>query len=79
MVRHITERAAKGAAVLIASHEFEIVDLLSPRVAVLDEGILLGTVSSANSSTREVYRQTLNHNAKESMRIVEQGKERKEA
>ena len=79
VVQHIAERAAAGAAVLLASHEFEIADLLSPRVAVLDEGILLGTFAAEIPSTRAIYRQILNERANQRIRVVEAGKERMEA
>ncbi|MEE8525049.1 MAG: ABC transporter permease subunit [Thermoanaerobaculia bacterium] len=58
LVVHLRERAEDGAAVLVASHDFEVLDLLQPRVAVLDEGVLVGTVPEA-TGCRAVYRRYL--------------------
>jgi len=48
--------------VLVASHDFEVLDLLQPRVAVLDEGVLVGTVKAA-AGCRAVYRSHLSREA----------------
>jgi ABC-2 type transport system ATP-binding protein len=37
----LDRRAAGGATVVVASHDFEVLDRLSPRLAVFDEGRLL--------------------------------------
>lgn len=58
LLEHLRARAAGGGTVLVASHDFEVMDQLQPRVAVLDEGVLRGPVETAASS-RAFYRERL--------------------
>jgi len=57
LLAHLTEAVADGVTVVVASHDFEVLDLLSPRVAVLDEGRLRHLVAPGGGSSRELYRQ----------------------
>jgi ABC-type multidrug transport system ATPase subunit len=58
---HLDERADAGAAIVFASHEFELADRLAPHVAVLDEGRLVSLVPRGRDRCRDVYRRTLSH------------------
>ena len=60
LVTHLKRRRDEGAIVVVASHDFEVLDLLEPSVAVLDEGRLCLTSSfTAGSSSRAIYREGL--------------------
>lgn len=59
VVDELGRRAAQGVAVLLCSHDFEVVDRLGGRVAVLDEGRLLKVTGIGEAGARKVYRRTL--------------------
>lgn len=66
---HLQERLESGAVIVVASHDFEVIDPLAPNVAVLEEGRLrlTATVSVGSldesgdtpTSSRTVYRRAL--------------------
>jgi ABC-type multidrug transport system ATPase subunit len=56
IVEHLEGRAAEGATVVMATHEFEAVDALAPVVAVLDEGRVAGRFEPGSGPMRELYR-----------------------
>jgi len=56
---YIEERSRQGATVLLASHDYETVDRLDPRIVVLSEGRLLGEVEPGGSGARAGYRQVV--------------------
>lgn len=58
-ITHLTRRAQEGAAVLLCSHDFEVIDQLEARVAVLDDGCLLGVEDAELSGSRALYRRLL--------------------
>ncbi len=58
-VAHLAQRAEGGAAVLLCSHDFEVIDQLDARVAVLDGGHLLGVEDAGSSGSRALYRRLL--------------------
>jgi ABC-type multidrug transport system ATPase subunit len=57
LLEHLGNLVATGAVILLASHEFEIIDLLQPHLAVLENGKLLEARSDRNS--RRLYREVL--------------------
>ncbi len=73
LLSHLQERLESGATLIMASHDFEVLDLFEPNVAVLEEGRLrltaslsakngsenTGQTGSCLTSTRSVYRQAL--------------------
>jgi ABC-2 type transport system ATP-binding protein len=69
LVNHLQERLESGATMVIASHDFEVLDPFGPNVAVLDEGRLrltatlpteyAATESDSHASSRSVYRRAL--------------------
>jgi ABC-2 type transport system ATP-binding protein len=59
VLAHVDGRRAAGDAIVIASHEFELVDLLPRRVAVLDRGRLLGAFPATMPDSRHLYRSLL--------------------
>jgi ABC-type multidrug transport system ATPase subunit len=59
VLAHLDRRRAAGGTVVLASHEFEIIDLLPRRIAVLDEGRLRGVFPASARSSRLLYRQVL--------------------
>jgi ABC-2 type transport system ATP-binding protein len=59
LVAHLDRRVAQGATLLLASHEFEVVDDLADRVAVLDDGRLRGVFPARSGHSRSLYRQIL--------------------
>ncbi len=60
LVAHLDRRVARGAALLMASHEFAVIDALADRVAVLDDGRLLGVFPlGSGDHSRTLYRRTL--------------------
>jgi len=71
LLDHLRERLAAGATIVLASHDFEVLDPFGPTVAVLEEGRLrlTATVSRAEApaadggpsfaSSRAVYRSAL--------------------
>lgn len=54
---YIEERCRQGATILLASHDYETVDRLDPRIMVLNEGRLLGEADPGGPGARAVYRQ----------------------
>jgi ABC-type multidrug transport system ATPase subunit len=56
IVDHLGGRAAEGATVVMATHEFEAVDTLAPVVAVLNEGRVVARFEPGSGSLRELYR-----------------------
>jgi ABC-type multidrug transport system ATPase subunit len=66
LVPYLLERTREGATLLFASHDFEVADALSARVAVLREGRLVSESSSApREGSREFYRRSLERGASE--------------
>lgn len=69
LLDHLQERLESGAVIVMASHDFEVLDRFGPKVAVLDEGRLrlTATVSTDKvdlasdmpTSSRIVYRRAL--------------------
>jgi ABC-2 type transport system ATP-binding protein len=59
IVEEIGRRVAHGVTVLLCSHDFEVVDRLGGRVAVLDEGRLLEATAIGEAGARAVYRRAL--------------------
>lgn len=59
LVDELRRRVAQGATVLLCSHDFEVVDRLGARVAVLDEGRLLAVTEDGGGCARSVYRRAL--------------------
>jgi ABC-2 type transport system ATP-binding protein len=59
LVAHLERRIAQGAALLLASHEFEVIDELADRVAVLSDGQLRGVFPASSGHSRTLYRQML--------------------
>ena len=59
VMAHLRIRVDSGAIVVVASHDFESLDQLTPKVAVLDEGRLRTTAEAASGSSRSLYRQAL--------------------
>lgn len=58
ILSYLQHRLSQGAGILMASHEFEIVDSLSPRVAVLEEGRVVGLTDGPCSGARSFYEKT---------------------
>ncbi len=56
---HLAERVARGAIAVVASHDFEILDRLAPRIMVLEEGREKATVEPGVESSRVAYRREL--------------------
>jgi len=56
---YVEERCRQGATVLLASHDYETVDRLDPRIMVLSEGRLLGEVDPGGPGARAGYRQVV--------------------
>lgn len=56
VVEYLEARRRDGATVLMASHDYETVDRLAPRVVVLSEGRVLGEVAAGQLGSREGYR-----------------------
>ena len=68
LLRHLQERLDAGSTIVMASHDFEVLDPFGPNVAVLDEGRLrlIATVSPEDTgvggqghSSRGIYRRAL--------------------
>lgn len=59
LLDHLRARAEKGTAVILSSHDFELVDQLDPRVAVLAEGKLQGVARAGVKGSRRLYRSML--------------------
>ncbi len=62
LLDHLGARLESGATLVLASHDFEVLDPFGPRVAVLDEGRLLSIVdlpADGRGSSRAVYRRAL--------------------
>jgi ABC-2 type transport system ATP-binding protein len=59
VMAHLRGRIDSGAIVVVASHDFEALDQLTPKVAVLDEGRLRTTAVPGSGPSRSLYRQTL--------------------
>ncbi|MFQ5720267.1 MAG: ATP-binding cassette domain-containing protein [Acidobacteriota bacterium] len=59
LVNHLIARARRGALVLLASHDFEVMDLLSPQVVALDDGQRLNEPQAAPDGSRALYRRLL--------------------
>jgi ABC-2 type transport system ATP-binding protein len=54
---YLQERRRQGATILLASHDYETVDRLAPRIMVLSEGRLLGVGDPGAAGARAVYHQ----------------------
>ena len=59
VLAHLERRRAGGDTIVLASHEFELVDLLPRRVAVLDEGRLRAVLPATAPGARQMYRELL--------------------
>jgi len=59
VMAHLRGRIDSGAIVVVASHDFEALDQLTPKVAVLDEGRLRTTTLPGSGPSRSLYRQAL--------------------
>ena len=66
LLSHLRGRLESGATIVMASHDFEVLDPFGPKVAVLEEGRLRLTatvdpeaVDGSPTSSRVVYRQAL--------------------
>jgi len=59
VLEHLRQRIDSGGIVVVASHDFEALDELTPTIVVLDEGRLLRTVAPKRESSRLLYRQAL--------------------
>ena len=59
ILRYLSRRLEEGTGILIASHEFEVVDRLSPRLVVLEEGEAVGQTDGPCLRSRDFYEQTL--------------------
>lgn len=71
VVAYLRRRANAGTAIVMASHDFEVIDLLDARVIVLDEGRLLANVPAGEGScARSIYRSVLMGRAAEQERIA---------
>lgn len=53
LFNHLQERLESGATIVMASHEFEVLDPFGPTVAVLDEGRLRLTATVSPESAGE--------------------------
>jgi ABC-2 type transport system ATP-binding protein len=58
LLEHLARRTSEGATVVLSTHDFEIVDRLAPRVAVLKEGRLQGVerMGDKREGARSLYR-----------------------
>jgi len=56
LVDELGRRTRQGVALLLCSHDFEVIDRLGARLAVLDSGRLLDAAGGAGARAREVYR-----------------------
>jgi len=59
LLRHMVARIESGGVIVIASHDFEVIDSLGPRVVVLDEGHLRAESPPGSGPSRAVYRAAL--------------------
>jgi ABC-type multidrug transport system ATPase subunit len=59
VLAHLRQRIDSGTIVVVASHDFEALDELTPSIVVLDEGRLQSTTATEGKSSRVLYRQTL--------------------
>jgi len=59
IIAHLKRLAAEGKTVVLSTHDFEIVDKLGARVAVLEEGKLRGTGGAGTLGARAFYRSIL--------------------
>lgn len=60
LVGDLAARAREGATVLLASHDFDVVDVLRARIAVLHDGRLVAESAGApREGAREFYRRSL--------------------
>jgi ABC-2 type transport system ATP-binding protein len=59
LIGHLKQRYRAGSVVVIASHDFEVVDLLNPQVAVLEDGNLKAVYEPDGIASRILYRATL--------------------
>lgn len=59
LVEYLQSRVRVGAVVVLASHDLEVIDLLQPHLAVLDEGKLAALADGGGAGSRLIYRQTL--------------------
>ncbi|MBI4458949.1 MAG: ABC transporter ATP-binding protein [Acidobacteria bacterium] len=59
LVEHLRKRAEAGSVVVLSSHDFEVVDLLEPQVAVLEESKLRAVHQPGAVPSRILYRETL--------------------
>jgi ABC-type multidrug transport system ATPase subunit len=71
ILQYLSRRLEEGAGVLIASHEFEVVDHLSPGLVVLAEGKVAGQTDGPCFRSREFYERTLRiESSSESLRRI---------
>jgi ABC-2 type transport system ATP-binding protein len=63
-VAHLAQRVEDGAAVLLSSHDFAVIDQLDARVAVIDQGSLLGVQDAGSCGSRALYRRLLAERAR---------------
>jgi ABC-2 type transport system ATP-binding protein len=73
LVGHLNRLANDGATLVLSSHDFEIVDLLPARIAVLDEGSLVDARALTGAGSRALYRHALDGNA---LPALEESRER---
>jgi ABC-type multidrug transport system ATPase subunit len=59
LVEHLRQRVEAGSILVLASHDFEVVDLLEAQVAVLEDGELRAVHKSGAAPSRLLYRETL--------------------
>jgi ABC-type multidrug transport system ATPase subunit len=71
LVEHLKQRAEAGSILVLASHDFEVADLLDPQVAVLQDGKLRAVHKPGAAPSRILYRETLRRtDASEERRVV---------
>ncbi|MGD8330516.1 MAG: ABC transporter ATP-binding protein [Acidobacteriota bacterium] len=59
LVHELERRVAQGAALLLCSHDFEVIDRLGARLAVLESGRLIDVAGCADMHARDVYRRAM--------------------
>ena len=71
LVEHLRQRAEAGSILVLASHDFEVADLLKPQVAVLEDGELRAVHKPSAAPSRILYRETLTRtDSSEERRVV---------
>ena len=61
VAEYMEERRRQGATILLASHDYETVDRLDPRIMVLSEGRLIGAAEPGGPGARASYRRLIVH------------------